>query len=243
MRQRSDDRIPPPPLALPGTHRRGFTAIELLIVIGLMLILMAVAVPSVIPALRKGALNNAATDITSCWRQARYLAMTTAIPSGINPPHFGMIIRQVAGTRPYVALIYDNVDASGPPKLLTTGEDPDDVTTYDSSKPPVVQSIFNRNVIVASAAPSGTVDTSDRTIVVYAQYQTGLPIAPADVVAGRGMVAAPTSLGVSAPSASASTVCPVLNLQTLDYTQGLRGYCLGLSLYHAGAIATRSVQE
>lgn len=217
--------------------RSGFTAIELLIVIGVMMLMMGMAVPAVMPALRKGALRSAVTDIEACWSQAQVLAKRATLPPGNTPAHYGIVIHQQAGQRPYVAMIHDAVAGSSMPALLHQDGDP--------SRPPVAKRTFNRNVIVGTAtdATGATVDTADRTLVIYAQYQTGLPISAADVAAGRGMVAAPVSLGVSAASALGSSVCPAVELRTLDYVPNQRGFAVGVQLYHAGFIAVESIRE
>ena len=220
--------------------RQGFTAIELLMVIGIMMILMAAAVPSIIPALRKGALNNVAGDITACWRQARALAMNSTVPTGLKPPFYGIVIFQQAGQRPYVALIYDNAGLGTMPNLLMQGQLAG--APYDPSGTPVAQFFFNRNVIIASGATNPPT-TADVTLVVYAQYETGLPVSPADVHTSQGMMAQYTSFGVSTGAAVANSLCPYFDVQTLDYVPGTRGYALGLALYQAGCTSALAIQE
>lgn len=225
------------PLSRLASPRSAFTAIEMVIVIGIMMLIMAMAVPAVLPALRKGALRAAVNDIEDCWAQAQIMAKRSSLPSGSNPPHFGIMIRQEAGSRPSVALIRDS---SGPGVEAAFVHQDD-----DTSKPPVALRRFNRNVIVATAtdATGATLDTADRVLVVYAQYQSGLPISAADVAAGRGMVAAPTSLGVRAASSLPASTCPAFELRTLDYVPAQRGYALGVQLYHAGFIAVETIRE
>jgi len=243
MRTTSDSA----PHRLPAA-RGGFTAVELLVVIGIMMLLMSIAIPSIIPSLRRGALHNAMNDIESCWRQARYLAMTTSVPNGTNPAHFGIVLSQNAGERPYVALAYDSAGPGVMPNLLRQDQDPANPATYDPAKPPVVKHEFSRHVVIASQLPGGSTTTADRTVTVYAQYQTGVPVSPEDVAAGRGMVAAPTSFGIAAseldPTAPApASVAPVIRLQTLDYDPSQRGFALGVALYHAGFVSAQAIQE
>ena len=236
--------------------RAGFTAIELLVVIGIMMILLGVAVPTMMPAIRRGKINSALNDISGAWRQARILAMMNAIPSGVAPPHFGIVINQTAGQQAYVAVIFDKV-TTGIPNLYVQGVDPQLPATWGISGPPVTQYRFNRNVTIASApasdgtpgplplvgasAPAAT--TADNTIIIYAQYGTGLPITPVDVAANHGLTAAPTSLGVWSQSAAPTSVCPVVRLQTFDYQTSptRRGYASSFSLYHAGFTAAQEL--
>ncbi len=219
--------------------RAAFTAIELLMVIGIMMTLMGIAVPTVLPSIRHGNINSAVNDISMCWRQARILAMTTAIPAGASPYHFGIAIRQSAGQQASVALIFDNV-ATGTPKYFMAGEDPSDQSTYSASGTAAAFFKFNRNVIVASTPAGGSntdaPTTADQTIIIYAQYGTGLPLSPDNVAMGRGQVSPPCSMGVASDAALTATVCPRIQLWTQDYSVGpsRHGYASSFAIYHAG---------
>jgi Tfp pilus assembly protein FimT len=221
------------------TSRSAFTAVELVVVIGIMMALMSIALPSVLPAIVRGKIHSAVNDITTCWRQARLLAMTNAIPSNNLPWHFGIAIKQAAGQQATVGVILDNV-AAGDAKYLVEGEDPADQSTYDAAAKPVALFKFNRRVVVASTPAGGdnamAPTTGDRTVLLYVQYGSGLPLSPDDVAAGRGLVSSPCSLGVASDAAITSTVCPRLQLWTQDYASGPnhRGYASSFSIYHAG---------
>lgn len=221
-----------------GSSRGGFTAIELVMVIGIMLILMAIAVPSILPAIRRGQVNDAVNDLTRCWRQARALAMTTAVPTGATPPHFGVLIEQQPGQRPSVAVVFDSV-ASGAARVLNNGIDPVVPSTWVATGDPVAEFRFNRSVMLSSTALSG----GSTTILIYAQYGTGLPILAQDVNLGRGMVAPPACLGIASAAAAASVVVPDLRVQTLDYETAptRRGFASNFAIYHAGFCATEEL--
>ncbi len=236
--------------------RSGFTAIELLVVIGIMMILLGIAVPTMMPALRRGKINSAVNDITGAWRQARAMAMLAIPPAGPTPPHFGIMIQQTAGQQAYVAVVFDNV-RTGPAKLLMQGQDPLDASTYSAGGTPITLYRFNRNVMIASApstdgtpvpapavgAPAPIPTTSDNCILIYAQYGTGLPITPNDVASNHGLIAAPSSMGVWSVAATPISVCPVIRLQTMDFeaTPARRGYATSFSLYHAGFTASQEL--
>jgi type II secretory pathway pseudopilin PulG len=228
--------------------RRGFTAVELIIVIGIMMILLGIAVPSVMPAIRRGKVNDAANDITDCWRQARALAIQTPLPpaqAGGQPPYFGIAIDQTTGQRPYVEIIFDSTAAGT--QAYTRGMDPRDPSTWSGSGTPVSIHTFSQQVILQTTPlAGGAASTADRHVVIYAQYGTGLPIDPATVVLGQGQIAAPTSMGVSSPSIGTQTVCPVLQIQTLDFDNSSpatkRGYAVLFQLFHAGFTSVQELQ-
>ena len=236
--------------SLRGSVRAGFTAVELMMVLGIMLILMSAAVPAVLPALRHGKVNAALNDVMSCWREARIMAMTHALPS-INPvPHFGIMLVQPASGPASVSLIYDSV-ASGNAQLLRQEQDPADPSTYNAAEPPVAQYFFSSNVLLATSPnPTQTATVTATTILLYAQYATGLALDPADVATGRGAVASPTSIGISGivntamtlnpPSTPIPSVCPIATLQTIDFINSpRRGFATSFAIYNAGFIASQ----
>jgi len=233
-----------------GRLRGGFTAVELMMVMGIMLILMGATVPVVLPMLRHGKINAALNDVMSCWREARILAMTHAMPS-LNPvPHFGIMIVQPSSGPSSVSLIYDSV-GTGTAQLLRQGQDPADPTTYIATNLPVAQYYFSNNVLLAtSLSPLQAPTVTTTTILLYAQYATGLALDPADVSSGRGAVASPTSIGISgivnnaltlsAPTTPVPSVCPITMLQTVDYLNSpRRGFATAFAIYNAGFIASQ----
>jgi prepilin-type N-terminal cleavage/methylation domain-containing protein len=219
--------------------QHGFTAVELLVVIAIMMILLGIAVPTVMPAIRRGKVNSGLNDIVSCWRQARTLAIMTPIPPGATPSYFGIVIKQVSGA-PSAGLIFDNI-ATGTPKYYMQGQDPLDASTYSASGTPATLFNLGKTVTLCSTpAGGGAESTADNTIIIYAQYGTGLPLAPADVAANHGTTAAPTSLGVTVADPSfpaVPSICPVVRLQTFDFDPApatRRGYATSFAIYHAG---------
>ncbi len=181
--------------------RAGFTAVELMMVMGIMLIMLSITVPAVLPALRHGEVSSAVNDIQACWRIARGMAMSSSIPVGATPFHYGIVINQPGSGQITVSLVYDNQNASSP-RLLMQGEDPSNpTTTYSAGGTPVAQYTFNRNVVLGTSSSQSVANSATRTktsiFSIYAQYGTGLPLAPSDVALGRGMVASATSMGVT----------------------------------------------
>lgn len=237
----------------PSDTRHGFSAIELLVVIGIMMLLMAMASPAVLKSLRKGKVNSAASDVMQIWRQARMLAMSRQMPDaprGTAPSHYGLMLVQDSGARSYAALIYDNRDQAAlqaTPETAVLRRDPTSGITSDSANPPVAKLHFNRNVVLASAADAAAEpDTADRVLVVYAQYRTGLPIEPAQVAAGKGPNAPAIGVGLAGNpefGIAASPISAKLRLQTLDYasTPSKRGHAIGVTLYPVGVLAAQEL--
>jgi prepilin-type N-terminal cleavage/methylation domain-containing protein len=230
--------------------RSGFTAIELLVVIGVMLLLMSMALPGVLKVLRRAQVAGAAEAISSAWRQARDLAIRNPVPdAGPDgqrgaPAHYGIAI-VVSGARRYVALIYSNRDGEA------IARDPDGALMRtdptDARSRPVLKQDFNGTVSVLAGTGGATPDARDRALAVYAQYRTGWPIAPAEVAANHGPVAAPTGIGLAGDQARgipASPIASELRLQTIDYSAEAghrRGYALDLTLYPIGVLGTKEL--
>jgi type II secretory pathway pseudopilin PulG len=230
--------------------RSGFTAVELLVVMGVMLLLMAVSLPGVLKVMRRAQVSGAAEAITSAWRQARDLAIRGSVPdAGPDgqrgaPAHYGIAI-VISGTQRYVALIYSNRDAEGiarDPGAALLRSDP-----ADQASRPVLKQDFHRAVAVLASTGGGAPDGQDRTIAVYAQYRTGWPIAPAEVAANHGPVAAPIGVGLAGDltrGIPASPVASALRMQTVDWSAEpgrRRGYALDLALYPIGVLGVKEL--
>lgn len=75
--------------------RHGFTAIELLIVIAIMVLMVGLAVPSVSESFQRTRVQNAANAIQEVHRQARHLART----EGLSDPALGPATQDHFGVR------------------------------------------------------------------------------------------------------------------------------------------------
>jgi type II secretory pathway pseudopilin PulG len=62
--------------------RMGFTAIEMMVVVSIVIILVAMVVPTIGPAMRKGAVHDSANAIQRACSQARQLARSNSEPEG-----------------------------------------------------------------------------------------------------------------------------------------------------------------
>ena len=108
--------------------RHGFSAIELMVVIGIMGMLAGMSVPSLVSAMRRGKVNEAANAIVQVSSQARRLAKRNSDPS----QYYGVVIVNDASPR-YVALTY--------------GTSASTATILEEDGEPVAKLAFNRNVI------------------------------------------------------------------------------------------------
>lgn len=89
-----------------GSERSGFTAIEMLVVLGVMITLGSMTVPALLPALRRARVNDAANIVIAAHAEARRLAM-----SNPEPTVFGIRIQDVVvkgQTRQSISLVRNN---------------------------------------------------------------------------------------------------------------------------------------
>ncbi|MBA3847126.1 MAG: prepilin-type N-terminal cleavage/methylation domain-containing protein [Planctomycetes bacterium] len=185
-----------------GRPRAGFTAIELMVVLIVILVLIGLAVPGLVGAMRKGSVNDAANAIMRVSSQARQFARTRPAPSTTpgSPPaaYFGLVI--VGDEQPnYVALTWGTSCTKADiyiQRQWGSGDDRTNFATYLGAPPelkngnpiPVSKLLFNRNVIVYT----GTVQDPDpanpnvkplesqpgQEIGWFYQFRTGYPIRP-----------------------------------------------------------------
>ncbi len=214
------------------TQRQGFTAFELLIVLGIIFVLAAMTMPAIFSALRKGRVSDAANAITYVSTQARQLARARQpLAVGVTAKAYGVAVVAPTATSPgyYVALTYGGPLPSDAVELMSNGK-------------PVSKFLFNRNVMVFQGADfqSATALSSGNRIVWYFQNQTGLPLQNANdlVPIGIGTEAQAgqfANMGTFAPAVLVSPVCGSLSVRSLDYnaTSGV-GYAAAIAIYQIG---------
>ncbi len=173
--------------------RAGFTAIELMVVLIVILVLIGLAVPGLVGAMRKGSVNDAANAIMRVSSQARQFARTRPAPrTGSPPAYFGLVI--VGDRQPYVALTWGPECTKDYIYVQKTnwavGDDRTDYDVYDSRSPsrtdpnakPVSKLLFNRNVIVYTGQTNDPLDGSvtplSGDVGWFYQFRTGYPIKP-----------------------------------------------------------------
>jgi prepilin-type N-terminal cleavage/methylation domain-containing protein len=199
--------------------RSGFTAIELMVVITVMVILLGLAIPSLVGALRKGKVNDAANCIIRASSQAKQLAKTRA---AVASDFYGLII--VNDEVPaYVAVTFGHTGTKA--DILHQQNDP--------SKPALIKYPFNRNVLIYEEN-----DAALATDLGWCyQYRTGYPIQDAKHFCGNAQpapsgssktidIGVDTGNGVLYPFLKKS-----LSLRTMDgkYRTGIAIYRIGLA--------------
>jgi len=205
---------------------------------GLMIMLAAMSVPTVLKMIRQSAVHSAAGDILSAWNQARSLAMEQVVldSPGTTLSYYGIEIVQHPGQQAYVGVIYDNRSNAAIDGSPLTSLYMDSATNQ-----PVMQAMIKRTVLVANGVGTAPV-VLNGTLSIYAQYGTGVPIDPSMVAANCGTIAPPVGLGIPGNVVSnipASTLSTALRLQTIDYSNlpPARGYAVNIALYPVGVFA------
>jgi len=157
-----------------GRRRAGFTAIEMLVVVSVLILLTAMSVPGLVGAVRRGRVNEAASAVIGAATTARQLARTSARSSD----YFGVVV--VADEVPaYVAVTYGRTADKASILLANRAraEGPDNQPLYKRT--------LNRNVMIYSGAQPLIGSNG----WMY-QYRTGVPVvtaatnAPAVDIAG-----------------------------------------------------------
>lgn len=225
--------------------RAGFTAIEMMVVVSIIIVLVAMVVPTIGPAMKKGAVHDAASAIQRACSQARQLARSTTeprVPSG-NPKWYGVAVvvpGESEKKAPYAVVIYgnntpsdfnfvnnpDNQYPNGTPKLDGSG------TTYSGLKA-AARFAFSRNVmpVKSDTATPVTVASYDfmspgTAVGWYYQYRTGFVF---------NNVAQPTKTDdIGVPG---STFTPhALGVASLD-----RKYIVAVAVYKIGLLNSQDV--
>ena len=104
-----------------NVSRLGFTAIEMMVVVSIVIILVAMVVPTIGPAMRKGAVHDSANAIQRACSQARQLARSNSEPDGsVGRPlkWYGVsVVVPSDGKAAYAVVIYGG--ASDNPSTFT----------------------------------------------------------------------------------------------------------------------------
>jgi len=214
------------------TQRQGFTAFELLIVLGIIFVLAAMTMPAIFSALRKGRVSDAANAITYVSTQARQLARARQpLAVGVTAKAYGVAVVAPTPTIPgYVSLTYGGPLPSDAAELMSNGQH-------------VSKFIFNRNVMVYKGADfqSATALSPGTRIVWYFQNQTGLPLQEAGDLEpiGIGTSATPAAYAANGnlitPAVAVSPVCGSLSVRSLDYDASVPvGYAAAIAIYQIG---------
>jgi type II secretory pathway pseudopilin PulG len=229
----------PTPCAAPA--RGAFTALELIVSISIMVVVVAMVIPTIYPALRKGQVHEAAEAIRRVCSQARQLAQTQSPGVGTRGAisYYGVAV-VVPKTGPaYAVLTYGNTlptfSGSGASTELAAGS----ITSPSGTRLSQVRIPFSGNVLpFTSSSPlvvrpgvpiSVTPMAPGSCIGWYYQFRTGLPIAPASSGSVPITLASP-GITIGVAGASAPGYPQALGVCTLDqrYVAALAVYKIGL---------------
>ena len=217
--------------------RLGFTAIEMMVVVSIVIILVAMVVPTIGPAMRKGAVHDSANAIQRACSQARQLARSNSEPS-TNTMWYGVsVVVPNDGKAAYAVVIYGNEDPStsffSTPDHQYPNRTPllDGTTgTYTAYKP-AAKFALNRNVMPfkdksISVPPAYTFMGPGDVIGWYYQYRTGFvfmdPTKP-----GVG-------IDIGVPVSPATTGPQSFGVASLD-----KKYVVAIAVYKIGLLNTQ----
>jgi len=177
-------------LTILNRPRAGFTAIEMMVVVSIIIVLVAMVVPTIGPAMKKGSVHDAASAIQRACSQARQLARSTTEPKVDRgmPPSYGVavVVPTEANKPAYAVVIYGNSNPSD------YGFANSEVNQYPNGTPALsgvglisgmkaaAKFQFNRGVMPVTASgafppaiPSYALMGSGTAVGWYYQYRTG----------------------------------------------------------------------
>lgn len=233
--------------------RAGFTAIEMMVVISIIIVLVAMVVPTIGPAMKKGAVSDAANAIQRACSQARQLARSTTEPrstGGSIPPRYGVavVVPSEANKAAYAVVIYGNNNPSDygfvsnkenqypnkTPLLDRTGFVGDGGTgPLGDWQVPSAKFPFSRNVMpmIGSGSPATYTLMSPGTAVGwYYHYRTGF------VFQTPGVYSPPVDIGVPAAPGVPSGTPQAFGVASLDLK-----YRIAVAVYKIGLLNAQDV--
>ena len=203
-------------------NRSGFTAIEMMEVVSIVILLVAMVVPTIGPAIKKGHVNDAANAIQRACSMARQLARSNSEPRA-PVKYFGVaiVVPSEGGSKldpAYAVVVYSRQPLTNYSHVNSQGNQYPNGTP-DLSRPPGTamsgfrpagKFVFNKGVLPfmdATATPPNlpyTLMTPGTSVGWYYQYRTGFiltdvskPFEAKDVGVASVTGASPKSLGVA----------------------------------------------
>lgn len=206
-----------------------------MVVVSIIILLVAMTVPSIFPAIRKGRVHDAANAILRVSSQARQMARTRSQPLLATVPFYGVAVVVPTTGPAYAVLIYDSVAAAS---LNMSAPGPGLKTQYDINKF-VSKQVFNANVMPFTAGTGGgpgaktvyTLESPGSAVAWYYQYRTGFVIPSFAAWTTPGNVGTPP-VAASGGSAAIATIGPsVFGVCSLDqqYSVAIAVYSIGLA--------------
>ena len=234
-----------------ASNRLGFTAIEMMVVVSIVIILVAMVVPTIGPAMRKGAVHDSANAIQRACSQARQLARSNSEPS-TSTKWYGVAVvvpsASDGGGPAYAVVIYGNASLVDPSSTysfakLVGNQYPNGTPLLDGTTgtytgyKPAAKFALNRNVMPFKdatppppppALPVYTFMSPGEAIGWYYQYRTGFvfmnPASP-----GVGI-----DIGVPPVPAAATTAPQSFGVASLD-----KKYVVAIAVYKIGLLNTQ----
>ena len=207
--------------------RGGFTAIEMMVVVSIVILLVAMVVPTIGPAIKKGHVNDAANAIQRACSMARQLARSNSEPKA-PVKYFGVaiVVPSEGGSKlnpAYAVVVYSRTPLTNFSHVNSSGNQyPNGTPDLSKSVPPGSPAIpmsgyrpagkfeFNKGVLPfmdATATPPNlpyTLMKPGTSVGWYYQYRTGFiftdvskPFEAKDVGVASATGASPKSLGVA----------------------------------------------
>lgn len=170
----------------PATSRGAYTAIELMVVLGIVSALSMMSAPSVVSAMRKASVSEGVDVIGQVATEARGLALRNQV----KDDYYGVVVGVDANGQGYAALTYGQGATTGDILQAPNGD-------------PVLKLELKRSVLLMVNGQPMT--EADGTIGWMHQYTTGATV----TVAAQS--ATPISVGTPG-----SPLCESMGVQTLD---------------------------
>lgn len=172
--------MPPADMNMTRRHAAGFTAVELAVVLGVVMVLVTMVAPSIQVAMARGRINEAAQSILTVHRQARQLALTRQIPAvragETASRYYGVAlvnIQDQPGKQAYVALTYSSRLPTAADVLYSNGKCAGEMTAAQLADPsikPVSLLHFNRDI---TCYVNGSEAYEATPLAWLCQYRTG----------------------------------------------------------------------
>lgn len=229
--------------------RMGFTAIEMMVVVSIVIILVAMVVPTIGPAMRKGAVHDSANAIQRACSQARQLARSNSEPEGSATKPlkwYGVsVVVPDDGKAAYAVVVYGGVSdnpstyafASSSSNHYPNGTPLLDGTTNTYSgykaaaKFPLSRSVMpfkDATVPTPPALPAYTFMAPGSAVGWYYQYRTGF-VFMNPAIPGVGV-----DIGVPVISPATTTAPQSFGVASLD-----KKYVVAIAVYKIGLLNTQ----
>ncbi len=225
--------------------RMGFTAIEMMVVVSIVIILVAMVVPTIGPAMRKGAVHDSANAIQRACSQARQLARSNSEPSTSTKWYGVSVVVPSDGKAAYAVVIYGG--AANDPSNYTFASDqsnhyPNGTPLLDgttsvysgykaAAKFPLSRSVMpfkDATVPTLPALPAYTFMAPGSAVGWYYQYRTGF-VFMNPAIPGVGV-----DIGVPVILPATTTAPQSFGVASLD-----KKYVVAIAVYKIGLLNTQ----